>query len=352
LTEKTVRTALKIILGIYILMCIVIAGLNYGYVPSADEQTASIISGIWQFYENEYKTVMIIVASLLTLVLLKKEKRSTMRRRNLTVLIISALIIHITGPLITGTKELYFFAMPLPWSSFPIQVFDTTSSFHANFVSHWGVAGLTTILGFVIIYNIFIIAGTLFFGRRLQCSQLCMFNGFAAEVFSSATPLLSRNRKKAGKAVKTVFLIARVVLLAVAVFFIITSALAVGGIEVLNKNILYKIESYKYLSLELLMAMFFWVAFTGRGYCYYCPAGTVLALISRFSGQKIRTDLTRCLKCGKCTKICPMSIDVQKYAEEGKDFFHIDCVGCGHCVDVCPSGTLEYTTRFLDFIRK
>lgn len=352
MTEKNVRTALKIILGTYILMCLLIAGLNYGYVPSADKQTASIISGIWNFYENEYKTAMIIVASLLTLVLLKKEKRSTMRRRNLTVLIISALIIHITGPLITGTKELYFFAMPLPWSSFPIQVFDNTASFHSNFVSSWGVAGLTTILGFVIIYNIFIIAGTLFFGRRLQCSQLCMFNGFVAEVFSSATPIFSRNRKKAGKAVKTVFLIVRVVLLVVAVFFIITSALAAGGIEVLNKNILYKIESYKYLSLELLMAMFFWVAFTGRGYCYYCPAGTVLALISRFSGQKIRTDLTHCLKCGKCTKICTMSIDVQKYAEEGKDFFHIDCVGCGHCVDVCPSGTLEYTTRFLDFIRK
>ncbi|MDZ7837343.1 MAG: hypothetical protein U5N58_05000 [Actinomycetota bacterium] len=51
-----------------------------------------------------------------------------------------------------------------------------------------------------------------------------------------------------------------------------------------------KIEVYKYLGAELLMMMFFWVAFIARGYCYYCPLGTVLALLAKISGQKIKTD--------------------------------------------------------------
>lgn len=325
--------------------------MNFAVAPGASAETSHIISEIWHFYENEFKTILIFAAAVLSLMLIKKNERNVMRRRNFTGFIIAAIIVHITGPALTGTKELYFFSMPLPWSSFSIQAFNTTTAFHESFTGHWGVAGLGAVLIFVVLYNIVVFAGTLLFGRRLQCSQLCLFNGFASEVFSAAFPLNGKKPRKAGRVLKTVFSVLRAVLLSAAIFFTLTSILSAAGfINEVNNPLMYKIETYKYLSVELLMAMFFWVVFTGRGYCYYCPAGTVLAFISKTAGQRIRTDLSDCIGCGKCDKACPMSISIKEQALKGKPVISMNCVGCGHCVDVCPNETLGYSTWFIDLI--
>jgi polyferredoxin len=100
------------------------------------------------------------------------------------------------------------------------------------------------------------------------------------------------------------------------------------------------------------MAMFFWVAFIGRGYCYYCPLGTVLSGLSRLADQRIDTARTHCVACGRCTESCPMAIDVRAAAVDGQPLRHSRCVGCGRCVDACPTKTLTYTTRFLDRARR
>ncbi len=100
------------------------------------------------------------------------------------------------------------------------------------------------------------------------------------------------------------------------------------------------------------MAMFFWIAFIGRGYCYYCPLGTVLSGLARLGGQRIDTTLTKCIGCGKCTKICPMSIDVKGAAEAKVPLKSYRCVGCGRCIDVCPTKTLCYTTDFLNYVSR
>ncbi len=40
-----------------------------------------------------------------------------------------------------------------------------------------------------------ILVGTLLFGRQWQCSTLCLFNGFAFEVFEPIFPLFGKKRK-------------------------------------------------------------------------------------------------------------------------------------------------------------
>lgn len=100
------------------------------------------------------------------------------------------------------------------------------------------------------------------------------------------------------------------------------------------------------------MTMFLWIIFTGRGYCYYCPLGTVLSGISRIAGQKIVTDKTECIHCKKCDIVCPMNISISALAREKKAVADSLCVGCGHCVDVCPVNTLEYSTKILDIIKR
>lgn len=98
------------------------------------------------------------------------------------------------------------------------------------------------------------------------------------------------------------------------------------------------------------MTMFFWIAFVGRGYCFYCPLGSMLSLLGKVARQKIDTDNTSCIQCNLCNSICPMSIDIKSMAQNGKPVTALRCVGCGHCVDACPTRTLSYTTKFLDLV--
>ena len=133
-----------------------------------------------------------------------------------------------------------------------------------------------------------------------------------------------------------------------ALFFTLYWIFLLSGIVVFEDyNLIGKLEIYKYLSAELLLMMFFWIAFTGRGYCYYCPLGTLLGGMGKIFGQKIITNQTKCLNCGQCNQACPMAIDLQRNASKGKSGASVRCVGCGHCVDACPAKTLSYTTTFL-----
>lgn len=354
MSNKTNRdlTILKIILWIYIILCFVIAGLNYGYVKSAPDSAAKLISWVWHFYENWVKTILIIIASILTIRIIKRTKRTNMRKRNLTGFIIAALIIHIFTPLILNNNELYLFAMPLPWTTTPLQLLFENSSFYVSRFPLWGATGITAALIFYVIISSIVFLGTILFGRRWQCSTICLFNGFASEVFAPAFPLIGKKKKVQPKTVRILTILNRTVFL-LALFFTFYWLLLLLGVSVFgNYDLISKLENYKYLSVELLMMMFFWIVFIGRGYCYYCPLGTLLGFLGRISGQKIITNNTECINCNQCNQSCPMTIDIKSKAFKGEPVTSSRCVGCGHCVDACTNETLSYTTTFLRKISK
>lgn len=351
--EKNKRLELKIlkvILWVYIIMCIIIAGLNYGYASHASPKAAAAIASLWHFYENWVKTLFIIAGSFLTIRIIGTSKRTVMRKRNLIGFIISALIVHIFMPILLNNKELYFFTMPLPWTTTPLQLLYHESSFYISRFPIWGAAGVSAAFIFYLCCSIIVLTGTLLFGRQWQCSTLCLFNGFASEVFDPAIPLLGKKKKLKQKGLKF-FLILRYVFLLLSVFFTLWWILFLTGVPVIgDPRIIGKIENYKYLSAELLTAMFFWVAFIGRGYCCYCPLGTVISLLGKIAGQQICTNKSKCIQCGQCNTACPMSIDIKADAETGKAVRSMNCVGCGHCVDACPTKTLDYSTKFLSWM--
>lgn len=339
---------LKGILWVYIILCVLIASLNYGYAPRADESTARFLTWFWHFYENWIKTVFLIIASLLTIRIARSSGRTALRAKNLIGFTVSALVVHIALPLVSGNSEWYFFTMPLPWTTTPLQLLDSGSAFYISRFPVWGAAGIVGVLIFYGVATVIIFLGTILFGRRLQCSMLCLFNGFAAEVFDPAIPLVGVAHKP-GKRQKAWLKAARWGFFAVACFFTLWWTASLLGITpTALRASLAKAETYIYLTGELLMAMFFWVAFLGRGYCYYCPLGTLLSRLAKIGGQRIQTDLTKCVKCGRCTATCPMSIDVRHFAEQRTPVQDSLCVGCGHCVDACPTQTLRYTTALLD----
>lgn len=119
---------LKTILWVYIIMCIIIAGLNYGYASHAASQVTAFITWLWHFYENWVKTLFIIIGSVLTIRIIGTSKRTVMRKRNLIGFIVTALIVHISAPILLNNKELYFFTMPLPWTTTSLQLLYPKSS--------------------------------------------------------------------------------------------------------------------------------------------------------------------------------------------------------------------------------
>jgi ferredoxin-type protein NapH len=342
---------LKTILGTYIILAVLIAGLNFGYVNVAPKNIASIINWVWVVYENWIKTAFILVGSFLTIKIIGSSKRTTMRKANLIGFITAALTVHVVTPLLVNNYDLYFYAMPLPWTTTPLQLLNNNSSLYHSTVTSWGSSGILSSLTFFSIISVVVLIGTLLYGRRFQCSTICLFNGFAAEVFDPAIPLIGKRRKIKLRTLRFMS-IARWVFLAIALLFIAYWAIYLLGINITpNIDLITKIESYKYLIGELLLSLFFWIAFIGRGYCYYCPLGTVLSGFAGIAGQKINTNNTKCIQCNKCNDTCPMSIDIKGRAINGKSVQDIRCVGCGHCVDECPTMNLSYSTRFTERIK-
>ncbi|MEA5040469.1 MAG: 4Fe-4S dicluster domain-containing protein [Clostridiaceae bacterium] len=339
---------LKTILWVYIIFCFIIAGINYGYANRAPQNIAMIIKWVWLIYENWVKTLFILICSFLTIKIIGASKRTGMRKKNLIGFIIAALSVHIVIPLFAYNYELYFFTMPLPWTTTPLQLLDKHSSMYRSISTAWGINGILSAFIVFICVSVLVLIGTLLFGRRFQCSTICLFNGFAAEVFDPAIPLIGKRKKIKPKTLRLLYIL-RWIFLAVALFFVSCWVLYLLGVTLpASIAVITKIESYKYLAGELLMMMFFWIAFVGRGYCFFCPLGTVLSLVARIAGQKIKTDNTRCVGCNKCNDACPMAIDIKGKAVNGISVQDIRCVGCGHCVDECPTNNLRYSTRFIE----
>lgn len=51
-----------------------------------------------------------------------------------------------------------------------------------------------------------------------------------------------------------------------------------------------------------------------------------------------------CIKCGKCAKVCPAGVLIQRQKGEMIHVENIDtCIACGHCVDVCSTASVVHS---------
>ncbi len=91
--------------------------------------------------------------------------------------------------------------------------------------------------------------------------------------------------------------------------------------------------------LLLLLALAILCFFRGRLFCnLLCPTGAALRLAARHSVFRMRLDANACVKCQRCTHVCPAecidlttkTIDVER------------CVVCGDCAAACPKHALHY----------
>ncbi len=85
-----------------------------------------------------------------------------------------------------------------------------------------------------------------------------------------------------------------------------------------------------------------------RGFChYFCPIAVILIVgrkmrnLVRWPALHLSDDADRCTDCRKCSRICPMGLDVNTMVRQ-RSMENTDCILCGACVDGCPEKAIRY----------
>lgn len=85
------------------------------------------------------------------------------------------------------------------------------------------------------------------------------------------------------------------------------------------------------LVLLLVLSVFF-----KRPFCrWLCPLGAFYGPFNKISLKQISINKEACVKCGKCSKICPMDLNVPE------EINCSDCIRCFDCKAECPVKAIE-----------
>jgi MauM/NapG family ferredoxin protein len=93
-----------------------------------------------------------------------------------------------------------------------------------------------------------------------------------------------------------------------------------------------------------------------RFWCrYLCPAGAMLALLSRWNVVKVKVDQEKCTQCKACTLHC----QTQATPFPNRDWQPSECVYCYSCAAQCPARAIQFPllaspagTKPIDFARR
>ena len=77
-----------------------------------------------------------------------------------------------------------------------------------------------------------------------------------------------------------------------------------------------------------------------RAFCkYICPITVFLKPMSYYSILRVHCNEDKCIHCGKCLKVCPMNVEVNKESRSRKNA--TECILCYECTKECPVKALH-----------
>ena len=83
--------------------------------------------------------------------------------------------------------------------------------------------------------------------------------------------------------------------------------------------------------------------------CWMAPFMVLGSSIGRFlhvPQLHVEAAAEDCISCNRCSRACPMGLDVAHMAKEGSNSKCTECILCGACVDECPKKVLKYCWRW------
>ena len=193
-------------------------------------------------------------------------------------------------------------------------------------------------------------AGSLVFGR-IWCGWMCPVPGLTE-------PLLRVNGRRVGRKADLVKWLIWVPWVALIVFAVARAGGyhaidpfygTVGGISLAadaDRPLIAAFAVY-----FAVVAVFFGTALAvgRRGACHavcwmapFMIVGRRASVIAGTPALGLATDPEKCTHCGRCTEVCPMSVDVESQVASGR-VEHTECALCGSCADECPRHVIRYT---------
>ncbi len=181
----------------------------------------------------------------------------------------------------------------------------------------------------------FTVAFALVFGRAF-CGVLCPF-GFLQEL----TGKITKNKYIVPEKADRIMRFGKYIMLGIITFMAwITATIWISPYDpwtafahIWSRKEMFAENGTGFIILIIVIAL---SVFIDRFFCkYLCPAGALYGIISKISPAKIKR--TSCSGCQKCTKSCPMGINVA----EADTINSAECIACGQCLTACPSKKSE-----------
>ena len=99
--------------------------------------------------------------------------------------------------------------------------------------------------------------------------------------------------------------------------------------------------------IGVVTIIFLFTLLTGKrgmchSFCWMAPfmiIGETLADLLHIPRFRLKAYPDKCVSCGKCTKSCPMSLDIAAMVKAGNPD-SLECINCLACVDGCPKNAL------------
>ena len=175
--------------------------------------------------------------------------------------------------------------------------------------------------------------------RRSFCGQICAL-GALQEFFGKIGHKLFKKRLTVPKKLDSILRYLKFVVLGVTIAMAwITGELwitpydpfnALGHLADFNTLVTSYLVGFIVLVITLLGSVVY-----DRFFCkYLCPAGALYGVIGKASPYAVRVEEDVCIRCGKCSRACPMNIDVMN-AKKGR-VTSAECISCNECVAACP----------------
>lgn len=221
-------------------------------------------------------------------------------------------------------------------------LFPITQFYFSPFLIIWGASkGLIT--ASALIFTIFFFMSLLV--GRVFCGWICPCGAMQEILF-----LGNNNNPKTGKLDYIKFFIWIPWMIA-----IITVVLLAGGYK--RADYLFIIDHgisvsniYMYIPYYIVILLFFLnsIIFGKRASCHYLcwmsPFMIIGRKISSFLNTpalRIKVEKDKCINCKKCSKECPMSLEVNNMVNCNK-MENSECILCGKCVDSCPQNAIQF----------